>query len=191
MYGTNKVNIFKRKGLQMICNKCKISEKRKHLVIGRGDIPADVLFIGEAPGKSEDTMGVPFVGPSGFLLNTMIEEASRKLKLDEIPAYYIINTILCRPYVLDESKDNYLANREPTAVEIFNCTPHVLNIIAEVKPKVTIFVGKVAETAYKSELKTSVRIYHPSFLLRYGGKTSPHYMSNIRLIEKAFSMIVS
>ncbi len=174
--------------MNISCNICEISKKRKHLVVGRGDMPADVLFLGEAPGKSEDVMGVPFIGPSGELLNDMIAEAANNLGIS-VPSFYITNTVLCRPFVLDEQSDDYKANREPSPVEIFNCAPNVLKIIDAVQPKVTIFVGKVAEANYAEELKNNVRIFHPSYLLRHGGKTSPYYMTDIRLIERAFKML--
>jgi len=171
------------------CHKCSIAKKRKHIVVGRGEMPADVLFLGEAPGKSEDTMGVPFIGPSGEMLNVMMEEAAVNVGFKKLPTFYLSNIVLCRPYVTDEKADDYLASREPNATEIFNCTPHILDIIAAVQPKVTIFVGKIAEENYAKELIDHVRIFHPTFLLKHGGKTSPYYMTDIRLIEKAFSML--
>lgn len=174
--------------MNISCAKCEIGKRRKKLVIGRGTLPADILFMGEAPGKSEDVTGVPFIGPSGELLEKMIAEAANNLGIS-VPSFYITNTVLCRPFVLDEKRDDYGANREPTTIEIFNCTPNILQIIAAVQPKVTIFVGKVAEANYSAELINNVRIYHPAFLLRHGGKASPYYMTDIRLLERAFSML--
>lgn len=175
--------------MNMQCSKCLISQKRKHIVVGRGEMPADVLLLGEAPSKSEDIIGVPFIGPSGELLNTMMEEAAINLGFKQLPSFYMTNIVLCRPYVTDEKADEYLASREPTAIEIFQCTPNILKIIAAVQPKVTIFVGKIAEENYADELIDHVRIFHPTFLLKHGGKTSPYYMTDLRLIEKAFMML--
>jgi len=57
------------------CTNCQLHKTRKQVVVGRGTIPADILFIGEAPGISEDTIGLAFIGEGGKLLDYMIQEA--------------------------------------------------------------------------------------------------------------------
>jgi len=172
------------------CNICSIAASRKNRVIGRGNVPADILFLGEAPGKAEDLIGVPFVGPSGNLLERLIDDSTKMAKLKGTPSYYITNIILCRPYIEDVEDDKYLENREPTLMEIVNCSPLVNDIIKHVNPKFVVFVGKVAESFYQKNFKFKIRILHPSFLLRNGGISSPHYLSTVRTLSETFNFVV-
>jgi uracil-DNA glycosylase len=57
------------------CTRCPLHTVRSNVVLARGSIPCDILFVGEAPGRSEDALGKPFVGPAGILLDEMIEDA--------------------------------------------------------------------------------------------------------------------
>ena len=82
-----------------ICTACELSKHRRNMVIGRGSIPADALFLGEAPGESEDTIGEAFVGKSGKMLDEMVLEACRN---QPVPSYFISNAVLCRPWVWDK-----------------------------------------------------------------------------------------
>ncbi|MBW1779343.1 MAG: hypothetical protein JRL30_01265 [Deltaproteobacteria bacterium] len=75
------------------CTRCGLAEFRRKIVLGEGDLPADLLFVGEAPGKNEDLMGRPFVGPSGRLLHGAIELAGDKV--DFTPTYFITNSVAC------------------------------------------------------------------------------------------------
>lgn len=175
--------------MEINCNKCAISEKRKRIVTGRGSLPADILFMNEAPNKSEDAGAAMLLGPSGALLETLIRIAAGNLRFKLMPTYYIVSTVLCRPYVLDKNDDAFGATREPTTAEIFNCTPNILKIIAQVKPKVTVFIGDVSYDNYHRELVEHVRILSPVFLLKHGGKTSPHYLSTVRKMEDALMHI--
>jgi len=82
------------------CQKCELAERRKNVVLFRGKVPNDVLFIGEAPGVVEDKFGKPFKGPAGLLLDDMISKA-----IEEVPAAKsykmgFTNMISCIP--LDE-----------------------------------------------------------------------------------------
>jgi uracil-DNA glycosylase len=172
------------------CLKCNIAKGRRNFVQGRGDLPADLLFIGEAPGKSEDLMGEPFIGPSGKLLDKMIVDTTQRLRVQRKITYFITNVILCRPYVMDESSEEYGNNRKPENIEILNCYPYVMEICKKVNPSFVVFVGEVAERVFSEEFPNSLRIYHPSFLLRNGGIKSPYYMTDIRLLEKAFYAIL-
>lgn len=74
------------------CQRCSLCERRKHVVLVRGKIPAPVLFIGEAPGASEDVLGRPFVGPAGKLLDHIIEKG-----IDGQYDYAITNLVGCIP----------------------------------------------------------------------------------------------
>lgn len=166
------------------CKRCHLSAHRRNVVMGRGKIPADILFIGEAPGKVEDIRGEAFVGPSGKLLNILIKEAWELAALDHLsfPAYYITNTIGCRP--CDRLGGE---NREPTEEEILACQPRLEHVVRLVKPKVIIFIGKFSKRYYGKRFAEHFDIYHPAYLLRGGGRAHPEYISTIRKLSEAFT----
>jgi DNA polymerase len=144
--------------------------------MGRGSCPAKILFIGEAPGKTEDLLGEPFVGASGKLLDAMLEDAGYTNE------YYITNTVFCRP-----TDEPFGANREPKDNEVLACRKNFMRIFEVVKPRFVIFVGKVAERFYSKEFPHSVTILHPSFILRKGGKISPFYMHNVNILKRVLN----
>ena len=90
------------------CAKCPLAATRTNLVFGVGNPHANVMFVGEGPGKNEDLKGEPFVGAAGQLLNQMLDRAG-------IPreSIYIANILKCRPP----------GNRDPRPEEIEACTP--------------------------------------------------------------------
>jgi len=147
------------------------------MVPGRGSIPADILFIGEAPGKSENITGEAFTGRSGKLLNQLIKDAAPEMKL----SYYITNIIFCRP--CDEKQGD---TRQPTSEEVLACYPNLFKKIQEVQPKQIVFIGKVSQECYRKEFPDAVAIQHPAFLLKQGGKASPYYLTNVRILEEVF-----
>lgn len=160
------------------CTKCRLCKTRKQVVIGSGNATkqSKILFVGEAPGKTEDLMGEAFIGPSGKLLRTMLDRAS-DMANRMLPDYYITNVVLCRP------TDSKLGpNRPPEFDEILACGSNFLSIVDAIQPEVVVFIGKVAEKYYKDEFPGSISIQHPSFLLRTGGKASPFYMQNVRTL---------
>lgn len=106
-----------------ICKACK------NIVVGKGNIKAKILFVGEAPGANEDLQGLPFVGAAGKNLDKLLEEVG--LSLDDI---YITNILKCRPP----------ENREPTIEEIKAHTPWLCKQISEIKPKVICSLGNYA-----------------------------------------------
>lgn len=164
----------------MKCHLCEAAATRKHIVIGRGKIPAKLLFIGEAPGRTEDLFGEPFVGRSGRLLDEMLLEA------EIYDDYYITNAVLCRPTTADDQ------NREPTEQEVLNCMQHVCRLSDMVHPALVVFIGKVAERYYKKVFTGfNTTILHPSFVLRKGGKASPWFMHNVTILRKAKDEILS
>jgi uracil-DNA glycosylase len=181
------------------CCKCKLSEYRRNVVIGRGDNTqtpykldrqTDILFIGEAPGKSEDLLGFPFVGESGRLLDNMISKANHLLfeedfKEDRLfPSYYITNTVLCRP-----TDEKFGDNRQPTPLEVLQCSSNVINVYKHITPKLVVFVGKVSEKFYKKEFKRAKSIQHPAYILRNGGVNSAIYLDNVRKLMEIFRTI--
>jgi len=167
------------------CKGCGLYKFRDQIVIGKGSIPAQVLFIGEAPGLSEDTIGLPFVGSSGKLLDIMINDAFIKSKLKKIPTYYITNCVLCRP---TDKKGG--ANREPKEKEVLSCKENILEILEKVNPTATILVGKVAEKYYGKNFSVYYKIQHPAYLVRGGGVMHPHYSRNVRILTSIFKEVL-
>lgn len=111
------------------CRACRLCEKRRQAVFGTGNANADLMFIGEAPGASEDAQGVPFVGPAGELLTKIIE--AMEMRREDI---YIANTVKCRPP----------GNRDPEADEVAACRHFLDRQIELVAPKVLVALGRVA-----------------------------------------------
>ena len=177
------INKIKRNPLDTIkrCSACQLSEFRRHVVLGRGTMPADVLYIGEAPGKSEDLTGEAFVGPSGAMLDSLMLDAAKEASLPAIPRFYIVNTVLCRP--TDESQGD---NRVPAPLEICLCADNIMKIVKKVNPYLVICVGKIATKYYGKEFGLTYSIQHPAYILRVGGTNTPIYKHNFRLLSQAF-----
>jgi len=110
------------------------------LVFGVGSPEAELMFVGEAPGKNEDLQGEPFVGAAGKFLNEML--ASIGLKRSDI---YISNIVKYRPP----------ENRDPTPEEIAEFVPYLKQQIAVIKPKVVVFLGRHSMNVFLPELKIS------------------------------------
>ena len=111
------------------CKKCLLHKGRKNVVVGRGNIHAKYLLIGEAPGEDEDNSGMPFVGKSGARLNEMLKKAG--WEEDDL---YITNIVCCRPP----------KNRKPSPVEIKACFPRLHHLISIMRPTIIILVGGTA-----------------------------------------------
>ncbi|QOR62886.1 uracil-DNA glycosylase [Sulfurovum sp. ST-21] len=149
------------------CHLCELSKSRSSVVFGEGSPQADIMFIGEAPGVTEDSMGKPFTGRSGELLTKMIENVLL-IKREEV---YITNIVKCRPP----------DNRVPTPTEAHTCYSFLLKQIELVKPKLIVTLGgtayhymtgdetgisKIRGTLHQQNGYTLIPTYHPSFLLR-------------------------
>lgn len=108
---------------------CNLCHSAKNTVFADGNPDAPIMLVGEAPGRDEDMHGIPFVGPSGQLLDKMLAAIS----LDRTSAY-ITNIIPWRPP----------GNRTPVAHEIELCRPFIERHIELVKPKLLVFMGNVS-----------------------------------------------
>jgi DNA polymerase len=149
------------------CTRCKLHTMgRTQIVFGVGNPNADLMFVGEAPGRDEDLQGFPFVGRAGQLLTKIIEAIA--LKREDV---YIANVIKCRPP----------ENRNPEPDEVATCEPFLFRQIDIIKPKVIVALGKFgAQTLLRtldpiSRLRGRVFDYrgakliptfHPAYLLR-------------------------
>jgi len=116
----------------IVCTKCPLWKTRKNAVPGEGNPESPVMFIGEAPGQSEDIKGKPFVGAAGKFLETLLSEIG--LSRNDV---FICNIVKCRPP----------RNREPMPNEIQTCTPYLDRQINIIKPKFVVTLGNYS-TAY-------------------------------------------
>jgi len=148
------------------CTRCKLSASRTRIVLGYGNPAADLMFVGEAPGREEDEQGLPFVGAAGQLLTKIIEAMGTTR--EEV---YIVNTVACRPP----------ENRTPEADEVASCRPFLEEQIRLVAPRVIVTLGTFATQAILrtdqpiSRLRGSWQVahgarvmptFHPAYLLR-------------------------
>jgi len=117
------------------CTKCSLSNTRTNAVPGKGNPKAEILFIGEAPGRNEDIKGEPFVGLAGKMLSEALESSG--LSRDDV---YITNVVKCRPP----------NNRIPSQEEKDACSQYLAKELEIIKPKITCIMGN---TAYGSLLK--------------------------------------
>ncbi|PWE17618.1 uracil-DNA glycosylase [Marinicauda salina] len=173
---------------------CALRATASNLVFSRGNPAADVMIVGEAPGREEDEQGKPFVGRSGKLLDRMLAA----IGLDESNAY-ITNIVNWRPP----------GNRKPTDAEIEACRPFVERHIALVDPKVLVLAGGISAqallraktgimslrgrwTEYRvkdaegNEVKSipALPIFHPAFLLRRPQEKAKAWRDMLSLQEK-------
>jgi uracil-DNA glycosylase family 4 len=148
------------------CVKCQLAKTRTNVVYGVGSPNANLMFIGEAPGRDEDIQGKPFVGRAGQLLTDIIK--AMKLTRDDV---YIANVIKCRPP----------ENRNPEPDELDECRPFIRRQIEIIRPKVIVTLGRFAlqslmERGYAISSTRGqwleydgVKVmptYHPAYLLR-------------------------
>lgn len=149
------------------CQRCPLGETRTHAVVGRGNINAPIVIIGEGPGQNEDETGLPFVGKAGQLL----EKILAAVRLDSEKDVYICNIVKCRPP----------ENRVPTPEEIAACRPYLMEQLRIVQPKIILLTGATAVRGLTGNKQgiTKIRgtwldwqgylcmpILHPAYLLR-------------------------
>jgi len=106
---------------------CPLKQTASQPVFGNGNEKAEIVFIGEAPGKEEDKTGIPFVGRAGQFLNEML--GLIKMKREDI---YITNTVKYRPP----------NNRDPLPSEKIDCLPWLVEELEYIKPKIIILLGR-------------------------------------------------
>lgn len=122
------------------CSKCALCKNRGHVVFGAGNPDGEIMFIGEAPGKKEDELGIPFVGSTGIILNKMLDNI--KLKREDM---YLTNICKCRPP----------ENRDPLPEEIQECWPWLEKQIEIISPKIIITLGRHALNCFLPDVKIS------------------------------------
>ena len=148
------------------CEKCELCKTRTNVVFGQGNQNARIMFIGEAPGESEDLSGIPFVGRAGKLFDKYLEAV-------DIPreSVYIANMLKCRPP----------KNRDPLPSEQDLCIEYLREQVRLIRPRLIVCLGRIsAMRLIRPDFKITKEhgewfkkgdfeicaVYHPSLLLR-------------------------
>lgn len=174
------------------CSKCALRCNATQVVPGDGNAEAEIMFIGEAPGKKEDTLGIPFVGSAGKFLSVML--ATIKLKREDI---YIANVCKCRPP----------ENRDPLPEEVVSCWPWLEKQIKIIDPKIIVTLGRHSLNRFLPEAKISeahgrafeinipkigkrkiFALYHPAAAL-YNGSMRETLLKDFKRIPKIIEKI--
>lgn len=165
------------------CVRCPLHETRTTIVFGVGNPQAEVMFIGEAPGKQEDLGAEPFIGAAGKYLNTLLGLAG--LTREEI---YIANVLKCRPP----------SNRDPQPNEIELCTPYLRDQVRAIHPDILVTLGNFATrfilktergiTALRGQIHMTGRfsvlpIFHPAAAI-YDRSKEPIMEEDFRLLGR-------
>lgn len=149
------------------CSKCKLCKTAMNAVPGEGNLNSELVFIGEAPGATEDATGRPFVGRAGKLLETLLGEIGYQRS-----DIWIGNIIKHRPP----------ENRDPLPDEIAACQPYLTMQLKAIAPKLVVTLGRFAMNYFYEEGKitrdhgnpisiknyTVYPVYHPAAALRNG-----------------------
>jgi DNA polymerase len=117
------------------CLKCALGEHRKTAVLGSGSLDAEIVLIGEAPGRKEDESGLPFVGTAGKLLDGLLESVGLRRK-----DIFIGNILKCKPP----------GNRRPKKAEIESCEGYLIRQLEIIKPRVIAPMGNCALSYFQS-----------------------------------------
>ena len=172
----------------------------ENIVVGKGNLGAEILFVGEAPGRKEDLEGVPFVGASGKNLDKLLEVVG--LSLEDI---YVVNILKCRPP----------ENRNPLPEEILAHTPWLLKQIKEIKPKIVCSLGNYATKFFLSggdvekmkkqpgitsihgkmrDIKINgltfclIPLFHPAAIIYNRTKLTPLWESDLKIVKSALKL---
>jgi len=173
------------------CTRCELHKGRIQTVFGVGNVNADWMIIGEAPGRDEDQQGEPFVGRAGKLLNAMLHAIG--LQREQV---FITNILKCRPP----------GNRDPRPEEVVCCEGYLKQQIAMIKPKIILAVGRIAA---QNLLKVDTPIgqmrgnryeypegnipvvvtYHPAYLLRSPGEKRKSWQ-DLQMAMKIYNSLI-
>ncbi len=138
------------------CTRCtELAAARKTVVFGAGNADAELMFVGEAPGASEDEQGVPFVGRAGKLLNTLLGEIGM-----ERTDVFIANTLMCRPP----------GNRDPLPIELDNCHEYLLRKVELIQPTVICTLGNFSTKLLRGDPTGITRLHGQPEVLVLGAR---------------------
>jgi uracil-DNA glycosylase family 4 len=136
------------------CTLCpELADTRKNVVFGSGNADSDLMFVGEAPGASEDDQGIPFVGQAGKLLEKLLGEIG--LQRNDV---FIANVLKCRPP----------GNRDPLPLEIENCREYLYDQVQLIEPKVICTLGNFATKLLRDDPTGITKLHGQPELLAVG-----------------------
>jgi DNA polymerase len=140
-----------------VCVRCQeLAATRKKVVFGAGNADAELMFVGEAPGASEDEQGLPFVGRAGKLLETLLKEIGLERK-----DVFIANVLKCRPP----------GNRDPLPVEIENCREYLYRQVELIQPRVICSLGNFSTKLLREDPTGITRLHGKPEELTLGRRT--------------------
>lgn len=177
----------------MVCTRCRLAEGRTNVVWGVGRRDADLMFVGEGPGRDEDLKGKPFVGRAGQLLTRLIEGIG--MTRDDV---YIANVVKCRPP----------GNRDPQADEVEACSPFLEAQLAHIRPRVVVTLGNFAtrellgtkegitrirgkEFPFRGGEAVLVPTFHPAAVLRGRGEALALVRADLVVAKRALQRAVA
>ena len=137
------------------CTRCALHESRTTVVFGAGDADADLMFVGEAPGRNEDEAGLPFVGRAGKLLDTLLGEIG--LARSDV---FIANVLKCRPP----------GNRDPQPAEIAECSSYLMRQVELIEPRVICTLGNFSTKLLRDDPTGITRLHGQSEVLTIGAR---------------------
>jgi uracil-DNA glycosylase family 4 len=138
------------------CTRCpQLAATRTTVVFGSGNADADLMFVGEAPGASEDQQGLPFVGRAGRLLDQLLEEIG--LARADV---FVTNTLRCRPP----------GNRDPLPVEIENCSGYLMRQVELIEPSVICTLGNFATKLLRGDPTGITRLHGRPEVIELGAR---------------------
>lgn len=156
------------------CKKCKLGTTRTNVVIGRGNINAPIMLVGEGPGEQEDLQGRAFVGPAGRLLDLLLDAL-----LFEKEDCYISNIVKCRPP----------HNRIPTDEEARKCLPYLRAQVKLVRPEILVCLGSTA-TKYIVDKNARITKVHGKWVERKGYSIMPTFHPAALLRDKSKKVLM-
>lgn len=163
------------------CEKCALAQHRRNIVLGRGKLPAQLCFVGEAPGAIEDARGLAFTGASGELLDEAIDAAG----IDPKRCAWA-NTVACRPE----------GNRKPAKEERIACAEILRSVLVQTQPRGIVLLGWTARQYAALTALAVVKgwdsiccLPHPAWLLRNGGKKSKDWIRYVDAL-RAFALSI-
>lgn len=167
------------------CRLCDLHKTRTQAVPGVGPLSAEIMFVGEAPGRDEDLQGEPFVGQAGQLLTQCMEKAGVDRR-----QVFVANVLKCRP----------LDNRDPEPQEVEACRPYLDAQIALLAPKIICLLGthalhfflgpalKISEARGRVHRKNGLRFFptfHPAAALHGGGtRIVSHIVADLKNMKR-------
>lgn len=160
------------------CQRCSLHQGRHRVVLARGKIPADVVFLGEAPGDSENVTGLPFDGPAGAKLDSIV-------KASGIDAFRLLfaNLVGCFPSEAKASGDH-----RPPPEAIKACAPRVSELIEMAKPQLIVLLGDTAQSWYPDARIAKLSMVHPSAILQQKMEIQKAHMTRRCIVQLSQAM---